>query len=174
MITYAEHLTSPHGAQGIASYPWQWLVDLKPITYLRVNPSLAGDSLNAITPVSAFFGMISPPILALAIPSLFFCAWRVARRRPVAQSFADVQLAILGIAWFIGTWLPYQLQSALDSRTSYLYYMIVVMPGIYLSVTYLVALGWRTRNRWLQAGIGLWGATVLSAAILMFPFVAVF
>jgi predicted membrane-bound dolichyl-phosphate-mannose-protein mannosyltransferase len=173
MITYAENLTSPHGPQGIASYPWQWLLDLKPITYLRVNPSLPG-SLGAITPVSAFFGMISPPILALAIPSLFFCAWRVARARPAAQSFADVQLAILGIAWFIGTWLPYELQSALDSRTSYLYYMIVVMPGIYLSVTYLMALGWRTRNRWLRAGIGVWGATVLSAAILMFPFVAAF
>ena len=174
MITYAEALTSPHGAQGIASYPWQWLIDLKPITYLRVNPSLPGNNLFAIHPVVAFFGMISPPILALAIPSLAFCAWRLGRRRPAVQSFADVQLAILGIAWFIGTWLPYELQSALDSRTSYLYYMIVVMPGIYLSVTYLVALGWRTRNRWLRVTIGLWGATVLSAAILMFPFVAVF
>jgi hypothetical protein len=124
--------------------------------------------------VTAFFGMISPPIIVLAIPSLAFCAYRVTRRRPAAQSFADVQLALLGIAWFVGTWLPYELQSALDSRTSYLYYMIVVMPGIYLSVTYLVVLGWRTRRRWLQVGIGLWGATVLSAAILMFPFVAVF
>jgi predicted membrane-bound dolichyl-phosphate-mannose-protein mannosyltransferase len=174
MITYAEALTSPHGPQGIASYPWQWLLDLKPITYLRVNPSLPGDGLFAIRPVVAFFGMISPPILALAIPSLAFCAYRATRRRPATQSFADVQLALLGIAWFVGTWLPYELQSALDSRTSYIYYMIVVMPGIYLSVIYLVALGWRTRRRWLQAGIGLWGATVLSAAILMFPFLAVF
>jgi predicted membrane-bound dolichyl-phosphate-mannose-protein mannosyltransferase len=174
MITYAEKLTSPNGPQGIASYPWQWLIDLKPITYLRVNPSVPGDGLYAITPVSAFFGMISPPILALAIPSLLFCGWRVGRRRPTVQSFADVQLAILGVAWFIGTWVPYELQSALDSRTSYLYYMIVVMPGIYLSVTYLVALGWRTRRLWLRIVIGMWGATVLAAAVTMFPFVAIF
>ena len=45
MITYAAPLTSPHGPQGIASYPWQWLLDLKPITYLRINPSLPGRGL---------------------------------------------------------------------------------------------------------------------------------
>jgi hypothetical protein len=48
------------------------------------------------------------------------------------------------------------------------------MPGIYLSVTYLVALGWRTRRLWLRIVIGMWGATVLAAAVTMFPFVAIF
>ena len=30
--------TSPHGPTGIASYPWDWLVDFKPIMYLRDQP----------------------------------------------------------------------------------------------------------------------------------------
>ena len=30
MVSYASTLISPHGPQGIASYPWDWLVDLKP------------------------------------------------------------------------------------------------------------------------------------------------
>ena len=42
IISYGAALkTGPGGPQGIASYPWQWLLDLKPITYLRVNPIAA-------------------------------------------------------------------------------------------------------------------------------------
>ena len=85
------------------------------------------------------------------------------RRAPVA-SLGDVQLAILGVAWFIGTWFPYELQSALDSRTSYLYYMVVVMPGIYVAVTTCVAgLAAQRRRIWLRSVIALWGARVVGA-----------
>ena len=177
MITYASALRSPRGPQGIASYPWQWLVDLKPITYLRINPSLPGQGLYAIRPVSAFFGVISPPILALAIPAMAVGAYRAARPRrpaPGVRSPAEVQPAILGVAWFLGTWVPYEAQSALDSRTSYLYYMVVVMPGIYVSVAYLMSLGWRRHAVWLRGLIGAWMLSVLAAVILMFPFTAVF
>jgi predicted membrane-bound dolichyl-phosphate-mannose-protein mannosyltransferase len=176
IITYASHLTSPNGPQGIASYPWDWLIDLKPIVYLRINPSLPGHGLNAIHPVSAFFGMISPPIMLLAIPALAFAAVRFLRRRAPGsgRSSGDQQLAILGVAWFVGTWVPYALQSLLDQRTSYLYYMVVVMPGIYVAVTYLVALGWRRRRWWLSAATLVWAVSVLVAVVLMYPFVAVF
>ena len=85
-----------------------------------------------------------------------------------------MQLAILGVAWFIGTWAPYELQSALDSRTSYLYYMVVVMPGIYVAVTYLVSLGWRMQRTWLRSVIALWALCVVVAVVLMYPFVAAF
>ncbi len=186
MITYAANLTSPHGPQGIASYPWQWLLDLKPITYLRINPSLPGQGLYAIHPVSAFFGMVNPAILLLAIPGVLFGIYRLVSRRTVpvtvsdepartpARSLGDLQLAILGPAWFIGTWLPYELQSALDSRTSYLYYMVVVMPGIYVAVVYLISLGWRRRRVWLRVLIGLWALSVVVGVVLMYPFVAAF
>ena len=174
MINYAEALKTPNGATGIASYPWQWLFDLKPITYLRVNPSLPGAGLYAIHPVSAFLGMASPPILALGEPALFFCAYRFLRRRPAGQSPADVSLAVLAVAWFLGTWGPYQLQSALDSRTSYLFYMISVMPAVYLAATYLCSQLWRTRRTWVRGLVGAWGLTVLAGVVLMYPFVAAF
>jgi dolichyl-phosphate-mannose--protein O-mannosyl transferase len=186
MITYGANLTSPHGPQGIASYPWQWLLDLKPITYLRINPSLPGQGLYGIHPVSAFFGMVNPVILLLAVPAALFGIYRAVRRRRMvaapdgsggsvpARSVGDVQLAILGPAWFIGTWLPYELQSALDSRTSYLYYMVVVMPGIYVAATYLISLGWRRRRTWLRAVIVVWAVGVVASAVLMYPFVAAF
>jgi hypothetical protein len=174
IITYATALTNPNGATGIASYPWQWLFDIGSITYLKVNASLPGAGAGAIHPVSAFLGSINPVILVLLIPSLAYCVWRAARRRPAGQSPADVQIAVLAVAWFIGTWLPYDLQSAIDHRISYLYYMIIVMPGVYLGVTYLVSQLWRTRKRWLRGVVGLWALGVLVAAALMYPFVGIF
>ena len=79
MISYAAQQTSPNGPKGIASYPWDWLIDLKPITYLRINPSLPGHGLFAIHPVSKFLGMISPPILFAGMLGLLFACYRLVR-----------------------------------------------------------------------------------------------
>jgi hypothetical protein len=94
--------------------------------------------------------------------------------RSGGASFADRQLAIVALAWFLGTWVPFALQSAIDSRTSYIYYMVIVMPGIYLAATYVASLGWRRRNRWLRGAILLWALGVIVAVVLMYPFVAAF
>ena len=64
MFSYAAQQVSPTGPQGIASYPWAWLLDLKGILYLRINPSLPGQDFHAIHPVVAFWGMPSPVIMA--------------------------------------------------------------------------------------------------------------
>jgi predicted membrane-bound dolichyl-phosphate-mannose-protein mannosyltransferase len=185
MISYAANLTSPKGPTGIASYPWQWLFDYKPITYLRINPSNPTDEFHAIHPVSRFFGMMSPPIMVLAIPALLFAAYRIAlvcraRQQSPDRSPVPIQLAILGLAWFIGTFLPFELQSLIDNRTSYIYYMVIVMPGIYVSIAYLLACA----VRWGQAAVrrttviwaltGVWAVGVLVAVVLMYPFTPVF
>ena len=60
IISYAANQTSPHGPQGIASYPWDWLIDIKPITYLQINPARPTAALNQIEPAVHFLGMISP------------------------------------------------------------------------------------------------------------------
>jgi hypothetical protein len=83
-------------------------------------------------------------------------------------------VAILAVAWFLGTWVPYALQALLDQRTSYLYYMVVVMPGIYVAAIYAAALGWRRRRVWLSGLIAVWGVSVVVAAVLLYPFVAAF
>ncbi|MGB9184593.1 MAG: glycosyltransferase family 39 protein [Solirubrobacteraceae bacterium] len=180
MVSYAAQQVSPTGPQGIASYPWDWLVDLKPIVYLRINPSLPGSGLYAIHPVSKFLGMVSPPILLLALPALGVGLYRWLRRQPrlapstMPATAADRQLAALGPAWFVGTWLPFALLSLIDQRTSYLYYMVIVMPGIYVAVSYLLTLAWRLRRTWVRSLIAVWGVLVLAAVVLMYPFVPVF
>jgi len=184
IITMAKTDTS-RGLSLDASYPWQWLFDLKPITYLHVVPSaqrcgavclpsaLPAYGPDSVHPASTFRAMTSPPIIALAIPALVVCAVRALRWRVAGRSSADLGMALLAVAWFLGTWIPFELQSAIDSRVSYLYYMIIVMPGIYLALTYLAALLWRRRRTWLRGLVGVWALTVLAAAVVMFPFIAI-
>ena len=192
MISYAAQQVSPHGPMGIASYPWDWLIDLKPIVYLRINPSLPGPaSLNAIHPVSAFFGMVSPSIMVVAMPALVWCLVRLVRGRPrlpalsavqppaspapvAATGLSDLEMPIVALAWFLGTWIPFALQALLDQRTSYLYYMVIVMPGVYVAAIHAVQIARRRRTAWLSGVTVAWGLSVLITAVLMYPFVAAF
>jgi hypothetical protein len=80
-------------------------------------------------------------------------------------------MGLLAVAWFLGTWVPFELQSALAGRVSYLYYMTIVMPGIYVGVSHVAALVWRRRRTWLRGLIALWSLTVMIAAVVMYPFV---
>jgi dolichyl-phosphate-mannose-protein mannosyltransferase len=176
MLSFQASLTSPHGPRGIASYPWEWLGDYKPIVYLNINPARPAPGLRHIHPAVHFLGMVSPPIMLIGIPGLVFAGWRLWRGRPATapvpaaapegDEFAvPPSLAALAVSWFIGTWLPFELLSALDSRTSYLYYMAIVMPGIYAAVVYVFG-RWR-RRRWV---IFSYAALVVVAAIAMYPF----
>ena len=103
-------------------------------------------------PAAHFLGMINPAILLVGLPGLATAAWRVIGRgarlrrprgrlqHPLGRSrsgASDVEL--LGLAWFAGTFVPFVLLSVIDSRTSYLYYMVIVMPGIYVAAARFVA-----------------------------------
>jgi hypothetical protein len=153
MLSYAAGETSPHGPKGIASYPWDWLIDLRPINYLEVTVS-AGSSR---TWTVHFLGLISPPMLLLAIPALalaLLSAWR-----------GRVGVDAVSVAWFCGTWLPFVVLSVVWQRTSYLYYMVIVMPGIYLALARAFSRPWMPR--WALGG---WLALIAAAAVLTYPF----
>ncbi|HEY1591813.1 MAG TPA: glycosyltransferase family 39 protein [Solirubrobacteraceae bacterium] len=160
MLSYAAAQTSPHGPMGIASYPFAWLVDLKWIVYLNVNPSQPTAGLVDVHPAVHFLGLISPPILLIGIPALVFAAV-IAVRRPPAR---DGELAMLAVAWFLGTFVPFLLFSLLWQRTTYIYYMVVVMPGVYAAAAWLAA-----RARHHPRLIAVWVATVLIAAVIAYP-----
>jgi hypothetical protein len=55
--------------------------------------------------------------------------------------------------------------TVIESRTSYLYYMVIVMPGIYLAVADLIARVGPRRKLVL-----VWMACVLGAAVVLYPF----
>jgi dolichyl-phosphate-mannose-protein mannosyltransferase len=156
MLSYAAGQTSPNGPKGIASYPWDWLIDLKPINYLTVTVTTGSSRTWTVH----FLGFISPPMLAFAIPALALalrCAWR-----------GGPQVDAVAVAWFLGTWLPFVALSLLWQRTSYLYYMVIVMPGIYLALARAFSRPWMPR--WVLGG---WLALVVAAVVLTYPFVSI-
>jgi predicted membrane-bound dolichyl-phosphate-mannose-protein mannosyltransferase len=161
MLNYAANQTSPHGPQGIASYPWDWLVDIKPITYLQINPSRPTAGLSDVGPAVHFIGLISPPILLLTVPALLLAGRAIVRPRLRLTN----EVGLVGLAWFLGTYLPFVAATLIESRTSYLYYMVIVMPGVYLAVADLVArIGPRRKL------VLLWMACVVAAAVVLYPF----
>ncbi len=176
MLSFAAAQTSPHGPRGIASYPWQWMADYKPIVYLYINPGQPTHELNGIQPGVHFLGMISPPILLLGLPALALAARGVVARRrleppapeppPAAALPSRSEVAILGLAWSIGTFAPFELLSLLFHRTSYLYYMLLVMPGGYVAVAQLIA---RSRTGLHRRLAVVWAGAVLLAALGMYP-----
>jgi predicted membrane-bound dolichyl-phosphate-mannose-protein mannosyltransferase len=169
MISYAAHQTSPHGPTGIASYPWQWLGDYKPIVYLNIVPGHPAERLLSIHPAVHFLGMISPPILLLTVPALAVAGVTVVRRSRRAsgrETSEGDEVPSVALAWFAGTFIPFELLSLVWNRTSYLYYMVIVMPGIYMAVAGLAARARGKRTRMLRAA---WVAAVVVAVIGMYP-----
>lgn len=160
IISYAAAQTSPHGPAGIASYPWGWLVDYKPIVYLNINPAHPAPGLYDIHPAVHFLGLISPPILLLALPALVIAAMHVTRW-PAGPGFA---LPALAIAWFAGTFVPFVLLSLVLARTSYLYYMVVVMPSMYMATAWMLPRLWHRRRP-----IAAWIMAVVVAAVICYP-----
>ncbi len=180
ILSFASQQSSPRGPTGIASYPWEWLFDYKPIVYLNVNPSVPSRGLEHVHPAVHFLGVISPPMILLALPALVLAAWagwapgppagglrgRPGRRlgAPAAGDWELGESAMVGLAWVLGTLGPFLVLSLIWRRTSYLYYMVVVMPGLYLALAALLV---RARGHpRLLAG---WVALAAIAVVIMYP-----
>jgi 4-amino-4-deoxy-L-arabinose transferase-like glycosyltransferase len=125
MLSYADQLKAVPNATGISSTPWQWLVNKVPIDYARVAVnSVSGGKIVASRATFDAVGEISPAIIFLAIPALFAAL--------TAAWYERDRLAALGAAWTVGTFLVFVVQADGFDRISYLYYMLLVMPGLYL------------------------------------------
>jgi hypothetical protein len=160
IISFAAAQTSPHGPVGIASYPLGWLVDYKPIVYLNINPAQPAPGLYDIHPAVHFLGLISPPILLLALVALVIAAIHVTRW----PAGPDFELPAVAIAWFAGTFVPFVLLSLVLARTSYLYYMVVVMPGMYMAAAWLLPRLWHRRRL-----IAVWSVAAVATAVICYP-----
>jgi hypothetical protein len=134
MLKYADTLKAIPNATGISSTPWQWLVDQKPINYSHVAVnSLSGSKIVASRAVFDARGEINPFIIWAAIPALFAAI--------AAAWYERDELAAVGASWCLGTFAVFVIQADLFDRLSYLYYMLLVLPGIYLVTVRLFSPG---------------------------------
>ena len=130
IYTYALKLKAVPHATGISSSPWDWLLNEKPIDYARVAVnSVAGGNVTASRGLVVFRGEMNPFIIFLAIPALAAALFAAFREKD--------EIALLGVAWFTGTFFPFVVEYNFSHRITYLYYMLIVMPGLYLVTTRL-------------------------------------
>jgi predicted membrane-bound dolichyl-phosphate-mannose-protein mannosyltransferase len=153
MISYAGDLKSVGGPTGIASYPWEWLLNQAPINYFTVNTDVyAGGKLIVSHPVVAFQGSMNPFIIFLALPAFALAVRLVGRERD--------RTSALAVAWILGTLVPFVVMAVFLQRTEYLYYMVVVLPGIYLAVARLFSRRFLPRSALVgyvcALGYGFW------------------
>jgi dolichyl-phosphate-mannose--protein O-mannosyl transferase len=134
MLSYAAELKAVGHATGISSPPWEWLFNQRTINYSRtaVN-SLSGGKITASRAVFDARGAMNPFIIFMAIPALFAAV--------AAAWYERDRVAALGAAWCVGAFLPFVIQYAAFDRISYLYYMLLVMPGVYIVTARLFAPG---------------------------------
>ena len=152
MLSYAANLKSVPHATGISSSPWQWLLDKREINYARVAVNvLSGGKITASHALISFRGAVNPFVIFLAIPALFAAAAGAWRDRD--------RLALVGVAWCLGTFIPFVVQADVFHRITYLYYVLIVLPGVYLVTVRLFA------SRWMPVA-----ATVGWAVALIYGF----
>ena len=162
MLCYAGKLTNPSGPTGIASYPWQWLLNMVTINYYTVSTTVTSNgSVVATYPIISFQGEMNPAIIFLALPALALALRGMWVERDT--------FSVLCAAWMLGTFLPFVVGAAplgtYGNRTSYLYYMVVVLPGVYAGVAKLFS------RRWLPVAAVLGYVCILGYwFVTLYPF----
>jgi hypothetical protein len=158
MNRYASELVDHGHPQGIAAHPTDFWLDRKAITYFKVTRTVTVPGKAPISSALIWFrGEISRVLLITSWFALALNLWWAIRRRD--------DLSFLVVAWALGTWLPPEAFNLIDDRTTYLYYMVVTMPALYLAVARL--LGAFRITRWL---IAPWIVLLLYDAVVLYPF----
>lgn len=152
---YASKLRGP--PKGIASTPLQFWLNRKAINYFAVTRRVSlGAKVLSTEHVLWFRGEIGRVLLFTSWLAIVLNVWWAIRRRD--------SLSLLVVAWILGTWLPPELFNLVDQRTTYLYYMVVTMPALYIAVARLLAVRWVPRLL-----VALWVAAMLWDFVSLYP-----
>ena len=158
MNHYADRLSDNGHPVGIATHPTDFWINKRAISYFKVTRTVTATGARPkITTLISFRGEISRVLLITSWLALLLNLWWAIRRRD--------DLSFLVLAWALGTWLPAEFSNLIDDRTTYLYYMVVTMPALYLAVARLLG-AWRL-TRWLTAP---WVVLLLYDAANLYPF----
>ncbi len=157
MVHYATLLKAEPGKPGISSTPFQWLLNEKAIPYAKTAvTATAGGKIVSNHPIYFFQGLMNPYIIFLAIPALCACLsiwWR-----------RNETLALFAVVWFLGNFLPAVFESYALGRVDYLYYMVIVLPAIYIALARVFG----DRRMPLAATLG-WSVMLVYGFAVLYP-----
>jgi 4-amino-4-deoxy-L-arabinose transferase-like glycosyltransferase len=160
IYNYALLLKTKPNEHGIASTPWQWLLDRQVIDYARVVVNTVvhrgASTIRTSRALIYFRGEINPFLVFLAIPALFAAlasAWRDGE-----------EVAAIGACWCLGVFFPFALGSQISGRVTYIYYMVLVMPGLYLVTAQLFA-----HRRMPSAAVLGWAIALVYGFLSLYP-----
>ena len=145
----------------IASPPLHWLINQKPIIYAGKEVGTVGSGgvisrHTRGTLVVQFVAKMNPFIIFALAPALALALIRAWRDRD--------RVALLGAAWAVGVFMPYLLQSVFVDRLSYIWYMLIVLPGIYMMAAQLFS--WRYTPRLVTA---IWAGLLVLGFVQLYP-----
>lgn len=130
ILKYSAALTSSC-PNGIASCPWQWLLNQITIPYLKVNVQETSGTITTNYLSVNFVGATNPAISFLTIPALLYCSYNYLERRD--------DLSLVALALFAVTYLPFYPAVILGQRITYLFYFLAAVPAVCAAIAYMIA-----------------------------------
>lgn len=165
MLNYAERTTFQLEAQARGTWtqgqlapvarPWEWLVNGGTFTLFHKEAAPPGQP-GSERRVEVFQARVTPAILWLAVPAWLFAAVQALRRRdPRSILVAAWCSAVFGILVAV----------VLRGRITYIYYAVILLPGVYIGIARLVA-----AFRFRRAATAVYIIVVAGFLVTMFPF----
>ena len=158
MLAYGSSLQAPNGPVGIASNPWQWLVNDVEINYLRVAVDTTVDGAVVASQTTIDFrGAMNPILIGAAPIAILYALW--------ATRHSLTRLPAWCLVWAAANYLPYYVLVLAGHRITYLYYFLPVIPAVAVAVALLVLRGGLPRL--VQGGFL---AAAVAGFVAYFPF----
>ncbi len=165
MLNYAERTTFQLEAQSRGTWtqgtlapvtrPWEWLLNRGSFGLYHKEAAPAGQP-GSERQLVKYEARITPAIIWLALPALLLAAVR-------AWARAD-DVSNLALAWFSAIFVLL-VAVVLRDRVSYLYYVVILLPGIYL------ALARAFTRRHVPRLVSLaYIAAIVASVVAMYPF----
>jgi dolichyl-phosphate-mannose-protein mannosyltransferase len=131
ILQFGLSLTRAGGPLNQESYPWQWLLNEVPMSYLRTDEqTVAGDQIVASTTTVFFRGAMNPFVIGAAPLGIAYSVWRALRCRD--------PLAMWAVLWLACTYLPFFPLALLQHRIMYIFYFLPTLPAVAVGLAVFV------------------------------------
>ena len=140
------------------SYPWQWLVNEVPMTYLRTDEQTIVNGEVVGSYATIFFrGAMNPFVIGAAPFAVAYALFRLIDARD--------RVGLWVMAWVAAIYLPFVLLALLQHRVSYIFYFLPTLPAVAAGVALFLR-----RAGLPPLVVGAYLGAVLLGFVLYYPF----